>query len=138
VWADIEVMREAQRKRAEEAREATAANPLPLPPARENHNPATTVGGSKLTKPDMQHAQASVQAASQRASAYLSSWGSWAAEKRKGWGAKTEVGGGEDRPHITTVTELGSEDTRNGTTSLDGWGGGNVKSGFQESWREKS
>lgn len=37
--------------------------------------------------PDLSQAQASVQAASSRAGAYLSSWGSWAAEKHKiGWG----------------------------------------------------
>lgn len=37
--------------------------------------------------PDLIQAQASVQAASQKAGAYLSSWGAWASEKRKtGWG----------------------------------------------------
>jgi hypothetical protein len=30
-----------------------------------------------------------VQTASNRASAYLSSWGSWASEKKKGWGTKS-------------------------------------------------
>jgi hypothetical protein len=36
--------------------------------------------------PDLSQAQATVQAAGQRAGAYFSSWGSWAAEKRKtGW-----------------------------------------------------
>jgi hypothetical protein len=108
VWADIEVMREAQRKRSEEARAAAAAA---APPA---------TGESEKTTPQhgtAQQAQANVQAASQRASAYLSSWGSWAAEKRKqGWRAKAEtpaatapvaarVSVGE-RPHVTTVTEL--------------------------------
>jgi hypothetical protein len=120
VWADIEVMREAQRKRSEEARAAAAAA---APPA---------TGESEKTAPQhgaAQQAQANVQAASQRASAYLSSWGSWAAEKRKqGWRAKAEtpaapsatvpvaerVSVGE-RPHVTTVTELGrgaAEDTK--------------------------
>lgn len=33
----------------------------------------------------MAAAQASVQAASQKAGAYLSSWGAWATEKKKGW-----------------------------------------------------
>ena len=42
--------------------------------------------------PDLSAAQASVAAAGQRAGAYMSSWGSWAAEKRKGWGGST--GGG--------------------------------------------
>jgi hypothetical protein len=115
VWADIEVMREAQRKRSEEARAAAAAA---APPA---------TGETEKSAP--QQAQANVQAASQRASAYLSSWGSWAAEKRKqGWRAKAEtpaappaaapaaerVSVGE-RPHVTTVTELGrgaAQDTK--------------------------
>jgi len=30
-----------------------------------------------------------MQTASTRASAYLSSWGSWASEKKKGWGTKS-------------------------------------------------
>lgn len=109
VWADIEVMREAQRKRTEEARAAAAAAA-----------PSTTGDGEK-TAPQSgaaQQAQANVQAASQRASAYLSSWGSWAAEKRKqGWRTKAEtpaappapaVGRSSvgERPHVTTVTEL--------------------------------
>lgn len=107
VWADIEVMREAQRKRGEEARAAAAAPPVQEPEPKAAQQGAT------------QQAQTNVQAASQRASAYLSSWGSWAAEKRKqGWRAKTETPAapaaapaGErvsvgERPHVTTVTEL--------------------------------
>ena len=35
---------------------------------------------------DTAAAQASVAAAGQKAGAYLSSWGTWAADKRKGWG----------------------------------------------------
>jgi hypothetical protein len=108
VWADIEVMREAQRKRSEEARAAAAAA---APPGTGETEKTITQHGAA------QQAQANVQAASQRASAYLSSWGSWAAEKRKqGWRAKAEtpaatapvaerVSVGE-RPHVTTVTEL--------------------------------
>ena len=111
VWADIEVMREAQRKRSEEARAAAAAAAPPA--AAESEKVAPQAGAA-------QQAQANVQAASQRASAYLSSWGSWAAEKRKqGWRAKAEtpavppaaapvverVSVGE-RPHVTTVSEL--------------------------------
>lgn len=58
LWADIEVIRETQRKKNEA--ETT---------------PAAVDSG------------APVQAASARASAYISSWGTWASEKRKtGWG----------------------------------------------------
>lgn len=39
--------------------------------------------------PDMSSAHAAVGAAGQRATAYFSSWGSWASEKRKGWSSST-------------------------------------------------
>lgn len=112
VWADIEVMREAQRKRSEEARVAAAAA---APATEESKNAQQAAAAGRFAKPDMQQAQANVQAASQRASAYLSSWGAWAAEKRKqGWRtAKVEAPSGvpapatvEERPHVTTVSEL--------------------------------
>lgn len=45
----------------------------------------------KAQAPDLSTAQANIQAAGTRAGAYFSSWGSWASEKRKGWGAKTPV-----------------------------------------------
>jgi hypothetical protein len=41
--------------------------------------------------PDLSHAQANLQAASKSAGAYFSSWGTWASEKRKGWGNKTPL-----------------------------------------------
>lgn len=77
VWSDIEVMREAQRKRAEEARAAS-----------ETDGSRSSSEKPRLQRPDAQQAQASVAAAGQRAGAYLSSWGAWASEKRKiGWRA---------------------------------------------------
>lgn len=66
VWADIEALREAQRKRAEE----------------QKLNGHTITDDSKMTT-TAQQAQATMQAAGQRASAYFSSWGTWASEKRK-------------------------------------------------------
>lgn len=109
VWADIEVMRELQRKRSEEARATTAANP---PPAVEK-SPGQA---ARFQKPDLQQAQASVQAASSRAGAYLSSWGTWAAGKRKtGW-RKNDAP--EERPAVTTVSELGRVGARANTQSV--------------------
>lgn len=73
----------------------------------------------------MAQAQASVQAASSRAGAYLSSWGTWASEKRKNWQKPenntiaapttsvlppTQIWAAEDtRPAVTTVSELSKE-----------------------------
>ncbi|KAI4716546.1 hypothetical protein E4T48_07225 [Aureobasidium sp. EXF-10727] len=112
LWADIEVMREAQRRRAEEHKAAAANNP----PASE-----------EKSAPKVAQAQASVQAASSRAGAYLSSWGAWASEKRKNWqkpensgnsaavpkspmSPSTEIWAAEEsRPAVTTVSELSKE-----------------------------
>ena len=115
VWADIEVMREAQRKRSEEARAAAATSP---PPEKSPQG-----SGGRFAKPDLQQAQASVAAAGQRAGAYLSSWGTWASEKRKtGWrstsGQSSTSNASQstaDRPKVTTVSELG-KDGANGTS----------------------
>jgi hypothetical protein len=43
--------------------------------------------------PDLSQAHATMQAAGQKAGAYFSSWGAWAAEKRRtGWAGKTDSG----------------------------------------------
>lgn len=120
VWADIEVMREAQRKRSEDARAAAAAAPPPEKPPQGS-------AGSRFAKPDLHQAQASVAAAGQRAGAYLSSWGSWAAEKRKtGWRSNSAqsttsdtASSPVDRPKVTTVSELGKDETVTVTSTTE-------------------
>ena len=82
LWADIEAMREAQRKRAATAnlgtiRASSDAGESPPENAPTQRSAART--------PDLTAAQASVQAAGQKAGAYISSWGAWASERRKGW-----------------------------------------------------
>ncbi|KAL9077944.1 MAG: hypothetical protein Q9157_003126 [Trypethelium eluteriae] len=114
LWADIEVMREAQRKRNEEQKLAAATTNTTSPP------PSSGLSSSSKPArgPDWSQAQASVQAASVRAGAYLSSWGSWASEKRKaGWGKsssgqKQGASMPSDRPSTTTVAELAKEERR--------------------------
>jgi hypothetical protein len=96
-------MRQAQRQRAEEARIAAANAP---PGEKKKDGKAETGAGA---------VQGSVAAAGQRAGAYLSSWGSWAAEKKAGWGAKgasstTATGGGKEsaatwKPRVGTYRE---------------------------------
>jgi hypothetical protein len=70
LYADMEALRESQRRRAEEQRALAEKNgPAPLPSL------------------DLSKAQASMQSVSSKAGAYMSSWASWAGEKRKvGWG----------------------------------------------------
>lgn len=57
-------------------RSAVASNPNSWSAALASRKPPAV---------DLTHAQASVAAAGQRASAYFSSWGSWATERRKEW-----------------------------------------------------
>ncbi|KAM0798149.1 transport protein Avl9-domain-containing protein [Usnea florida] len=96
LWADIEAMREAQRKRAETANlgtigvgSDTGGEP---PPASENGPRAQRFAARA---PDLTAAQASVQAAGQKAGAYISSWGAWASERRKGWAKGNPTASGE-------------------------------------------
>ncbi|KAJ4988404.1 transporter Avl9 [Stagonosporopsis vannaccii] len=80
LWADIEAMRKAQRERQEEQR--VAAEKLRLEQEKEGKVPEPAAAKWKAQAPDLSNARAS-------AGAYFSSWGSWASEKRKGWGARS-------------------------------------------------
>ena len=85
LWADIETMREAQRLRQaknEAASKDTGRSSSPSP----SQASATAAASSLAARtPDLTAAQVSMQVAGQKAGAYLSSWGAWASEKRKGW-----------------------------------------------------
>ncbi|KAI1938073.1 hypothetical protein LOZ66_003661 [Ophidiomyces ophidiicola] len=102
-WSDIESMREAQRKKADEktpqqttattteGNKAADNDPSPRPSFSSVRSPTIGSWGFAPRKPtaaDFSQAQASVAAAGQRASAYFSSWGSWATERRKEWQEK--------------------------------------------------
>jgi hypothetical protein len=92
-WSDIESMREAQRKRNEEKAldsQRTSMDQTPVSPPTTSPDPSTDASGTWFAprqRPsiDVSQAQASVSAASQKAGAYFSSWGSWASEKRREW-----------------------------------------------------
>ncbi|KAF2621880.1 hypothetical protein BU25DRAFT_482128 [Macroventuria anomochaeta] len=79
LWADMEAMRKAQKQRQEEQR--AAAEKLRLEQEKEGKVPEAA-GKWKAQAPDLSNARAS-------AGAYFSSWGSWASEKRKGWGSRS-------------------------------------------------
>lgn len=72
LYADMEALREAQRRRAEEARAASPLN-----------------GSSQPAGQDPSKAGQQGQSAGARAGAYIGSWAAWAGEKRRtsGWGA---------------------------------------------------
>jgi hypothetical protein len=71
LYADMEALRESQRRRQEEQRALAEKN-------------GTTPG---FAGPDLTKAHATVQSVGSKAGAYIGSWASWAGEKRKGgWG----------------------------------------------------
>ncbi|KAJ9154813.1 Lalv9 family protein [Pleurostoma richardsiae] len=100
LYADMEAMRETQRRRAEEARLRDQQQGLqqggsPRPERNSHH-------GGVASAVDLAKAQQTVQSVSVKAGAYVSSWAAWAGEKRKnGWGRSsgassttTTTGGG--------------------------------------------
>lgn len=137
-WADIESMRETQRKRNEEkALQTQSPRPsldksssLSLSPT--DPNSTANTGSSwlpnrKVQAPavDMTQAQASVSTVGQRAGAYFSSWGSWATEKKKEWQDKKTNSGSSSptasapvtspsTPVLTGVPELNDDSTDRG------------------------
>ncbi|KAL1953392.1 hypothetical protein VTO42DRAFT_2936 [Malbranchea cinnamomea] len=100
-WADIEAMRESQRKKngeknnaLQENRESmdkesrtSTASPRPSLSSIRSAGGASSwsFGTKKSPAVDFSHVQAAAAAAGQRASSYFSSWGAWANERRKEW-----------------------------------------------------
>ena len=107
VWADIEAMREAQRKRQAENEVAIEANGSTSSSAPSETGTITSARSLAARTPDLTAAQASVQAAGQKAGAYLSSWGAWASERRKGWAKQSS----DESSEVGPATEKASAKT---------------------------
>lgn len=112
IYSDVEYLRESQRRRAEDAQ--TAAQNDPKSPTSERPSGTYAV--------DMTAAQQSVQTAGARASAYMSSWATWAGERRKqggwgaGWGRKAATPSTPASPIEKDYQMVSPPDTRSGST----------------------
>ncbi|CAL5871728.1 uncharacterized protein PFLUO_LOCUS5981 [Penicillium psychrofluorescens] len=120
-WSDIESMREAQKKRNEEksspSQHSSTDKGGPGSPPSDSNTDASAgwFAGRRTGSIDVSQAQASVNAAGQKAGSYFSSWGSWASEKRREWQDKRSAspsgggGGGmttsPSAPTLAVVTE---------------------------------
>ncbi|KAK0712259.1 transport protein Avl9-domain-containing protein [Apiosordaria backusii] len=117
LYADMEALREAQRKKAEEARieqEKAYAQQQP-----ENRGGSPEATASKTT----QQSQPVAQSVSSKAGAFVNSWATWAGEKRrKAWG------GGSSTPPTPTTTSPPESSSSGG-----GWASGWVKSKNRQS-----
>ena len=100
-WSDLETMRENQRKRNEMASHGLTEDSH----FKRSASPApSTSSGSG--------AQASLQAAGAKAGAYVSSWGSWAAERRKDWVKPAPSTGAADDSTSTPAIVITEKDQR--------------------------
>ncbi|KAK3940111.1 late secretory pathway protein AVL9 [Diplogelasinospora grovesii] len=111
LYADMEALREAQRKRAEEASQ----------PNGEHHEQSNGGAGSGV---DLAKAHQTMQSVGSKAGAFVNSWAAWAGEKRKaaaaGWGRNS------------------TESEGNNNRSSGGWGSGWGGKGATKSHRWSS
>lgn len=124
LYADMETLRESQRLRAEEARQRQQAEKAQANGNVEqfgvngnngnNNHAANSDAKQGVAGVDLTKAQQTVQSAGARATAYMSSWASWAGEKRKntGWGRLSGA------PSATSNGSAGA--SNNGTTNNSG------------------
>ena len=106
--ADIEARREAQRKAASDAQTTATNDKDTSHEAAQVNQTSSPEPGSKVSAiraPDLVAAQATVQAAGQKAGAYLSSWGSWAAEKKRNWEENKSTETSKENPKAEVVKE---------------------------------
>ncbi|KAJ5204545.1 Late secretory pathway protein AVL9 [Penicillium cinerascens] len=120
-WSDIESMREAQRKRNEQSQRSSIDQASGSPSTASAGSPDASgawFAGRQRPSIDVGQAQASVNAAGQKASAYFSSWGSWASEKRREWQDKRSsspspnpgMTASPSTPTLPVVTETAESD----------------------------
>ncbi|KAG7286960.1 hypothetical protein NEMBOFW57_006460 [Staphylotrichum longicolle] len=127
LYADMEGMREAQRRKNEEARAAHHSN------HNHNHNPAGDgqhgeKNGTATTPAvgvDLAKAQQTMQAVGSKAGAFVNSWAAWAGEKRRAAAA----GWGKSSTTTSTTTNSSSSGGDNTPTSPSG-----TSSGWGASW----
>jgi hypothetical protein len=117
LYADMEALREAQRKRNEEARAQQQQQQLQ----------SGSGGGSEKnggTGVDLAKAQQTMQAVGSKAGAFVNSWAAWAGEKRRAaWGGKSSTASGGD----SNSNSNGAGGSPTTSTGGGGWGSGWVK-----------
>jgi Transport protein Avl9 len=118
LWADIEAVREAQRKRSQErgtgssegSGAVTFAKPAEGGSPEGESSPAQAskryAWSARPQAPDLAQVQASAKDASAKAGAYLSSWGSWARDKGKEWQEKRAAPGTVPSPPPRSTINL--------------------------------
>ncbi|KAK0701665.1 transport protein Avl9-domain-containing protein [Lasiosphaeria miniovina] len=113
LYADMEALREAQRKRAEEAR------------LQADSGGQADKNGGVAAAVDLAKAQQTMQAVGVKAGAFVNSWAAWAGEKRKaaGWGRSS----GNSDNHVASGAGAAAAAGSGGGGSGGSWASGWVK-----------
>jgi hypothetical protein len=128
LYADMEALREAQRKKHEEAKLEAERNGSPLQ--------------SPGFAPDLNGAKATVQSVGKGVGAYMGSWSSWVDQKRKtGWGRSTSATQAQQRKEkenlsASTMTSPSFRSPVRSEKSTDFKGPTELRPMSQESYRE--
>ncbi|KAL2148576.1 hypothetical protein VTH82DRAFT_2130 [Thermothelomyces myriococcoides] len=140
LYADMEALREAQRRKSEEAKSAQSrdgASSTAGSHDQDQHGKEKNGTGSAV---DLSKAQQTMQAVSSKAGAFVSSWAAWAGEKRRAaWGGGKSSSSSLSSPTTTTTTTTNSNDdtpssnttnsnsSRNSSSGGGGWTSGWVR-----------
>ncbi|KAL2196747.1 transport protein Avl9-domain-containing protein [Corynascus similis CBS 632.67] len=135
LYADMEALREAQRKKNEEARLSQARDGAAPTAGSNGQRQEHQQGGEKngaagpASAVDFAKAQQTMQTVGSKAGAFVNSWAAWAGEKRRAaWGGRspttTTSSGDASTPTSTTNSNTTTSSTSSGG---GGWGSGWVK-----------
>ncbi|KAH6855653.1 transport protein Avl9-domain-containing protein [Chaetomium sp. MPI-CAGE-AT-0009] len=122
LYSDMEALREAQRRRNEEARQQQHQNQNQ--PSQTGATGNGEKNGTAAAAPaDPPKAQPTMQAVGSKAGAFVNSWAAWAGEKRRAaWGGGGSARSTTDTATATTTTTSTSTATPSPRNSLSGWG----------------
>ncbi|KAI9739143.1 MAG: late secretory pathway protein avl9 [Cirrosporium novae-zelandiae] len=122
LWAEVEALREAQRRRQMEAAANSPANESMTTVRRASVSSQST--NISRSGPDASQVQASVSAAGQRASSYVAGWGSWAADRIRGSShpASSTTDASSTTSPISPTSSIQEREKENERTS-GSWGG---------------
>ncbi|KAL2177585.1 transport protein Avl9-domain-containing protein [Thermothelomyces heterothallicus CBS 202.75] len=134
LYADMEALREAQRRKSEEAKSAQSRDGASPTPGSHGQDQQGKEKNGAVPAVDFTKAQQTMQAVGSKAGAFVNSWAVWAGEKRRAaWG------GGKSSSSTTTTTttnssgDAPSNNTNSSSSGGVGWASGWVRIGSSSS-----
>ncbi|AEO60552.1 hypothetical protein MYCTH_2309831 [Thermothelomyces thermophilus ATCC 42464] len=122
LYADMEALREAQRRKSEEAKSAQSRDGAS--PTAGSHGQDQQEKNGAVPAVDFTKAQQTMQAVGSKAGAFVNSWAAWAGEKRRAaWGGGKSSSSSSTTTTTTTNNSSGDAPSNNTNSSSSGGGG---------------